>query len=1329
MKKTISVAVAFTLILLSLLVFPISEDHGNELISYFGNFHPLILHVPIGALIGVFVLEVANLISPKLNLENASKVLLWFTAICFIPAVVFGFFLASSGGYNNEVLSYHKWLGLITALLCVWSLVFRLWAYSQSKIHVKIYQGVLFINVILLTLAGHYGGTLTHGTNYLTKDMPKNMKAFFGIKETESESIISEIKELAKTEVFSGALVFADTIHPIMDNNCFECHNDNKQKGDLRLDNVGWKFTNVEEVKKWKSVYTEIEEGNMPPEEKEPLTEAQRNSILNWITESLDAVNPELKQEVVKVEKVEAEEEKKELALVAKNEAIEKTKLSAEGLHYVDNIKPVITKYCVSCHGPKRQKGDVRLDRLNWDMVNGNDAESWHSALDMINSGEMPPKKKPQLSNEERRMMVDWITNSLEEASKAKEGQQENTIRRLTKGQYTNTLKELLHLPINFGDVLPNDGKSKMGFTNNGDILQMSTLHLDYYQKIAREALDKAIVTGGKPESKKFKVTFGKGIGIDKFSAEFGGYQSAPVNSDNFVIDVTDGQGNNLDTSDTIKKFIGIGMRGSASDRYSVEEEGMILYSALPHKEVPARSWQGPSPNVKMLIKNNYPKTGGPFALRVEASKGHAIALTEGLIELREDKPASLLPSSIRLFAVKDFVGETSNLVEKDSLLVPVQVDGFTNATLRIDIPKAGFYQIDLVHPYVPNEDMPSYLLRIGKFNKLQERLRLDESLKDQAEIITPVSLAYLNKGRYKTTIGGKFFVGFKELRITPLQEGESTLTEELKAEAAKNEDKYAHLTPSIQSFIGTRTDDGMDYRTFDATKEVVSENGEFKTFEFFGHLENLPVPVYDPGENTLLSNTMIVGLWNNHLVKNKGENGPPLYVKSMEMEVPYHPVWPPKSHTEIFIDSPNKNMEEIYTAEVLETFIERAFRRPMIEGELDKYLNFWKASRGSFESFEDSIKEVLVAVLCSPNFLYLLEPEEIVPDVKTEDFLLASKMAYFLWNSPPDETLSELASQGKLKTNVPQQIKRMVESAKIKKMIEAFSYEWLRVDRHENMTVSAKLYPDFTRFVKEDMTNETYTFIEHVLKENLSILNFIDSDFAMLNQNLAEFYGVDGIRGSAFRPVTINRKENRGGLLSQGAFLTGHSDGIQAHPIKRAVWLKEKILGDPPPPPPPNVPELDPETPGFEELTLKEQLELHRNKASCIDCHLKIDPYGVAFENYDAVGRYITEAKGRPIDSKSKLPDGMEVHGIQGIKEYILSLKRDDFTKSLVEHLYAYALGRDISFSDDKEINRIVEEVKNNDYKFQTVLEQIILSKSFSKTLGNEKKIVASRP
>ena len=372
--------------------------------------------------------------------------------------------------------------------------------------------------------------------------------------------------------------------------------------------------------------------------------------------------------------------------------------------------------------------------------------------------------------------------------------------------------------------------------------------------------------------------------------------------------------------------------------------------------------------------------------------------------------------------------------------------------------------------------------------------------------------------------------------------------------------------------------------------------------------------------------------------------------------------------------------------------------------------------STDDFDSFQQSIKEVLIAILCSPNFLYLFETENQETKKIDNQFYLASQLSYFLWNSPPDETLTSLAVDGDLYKKLPKQINRMINSPKIEQLIKTFTDEWLRLDRYKTMDVDVEKYEDFTRFVQEDMLNETYNFVHHVLKNDLSIMNFIDSDFAMLNQNLAEFYGISGVKGDKFRPVKLSEKYRRGGLLSQGSFLSGHSDGVQAHTIKRAVWLKEKILGEHPPPPPPNVPEIDPDTPGFENLTLKEQLFLHRNKVSCMDCHRKIDPFGVVFENYDAVGRFQLTAKEKPIDAKSTLPDGTEIEGIEGIKDYILELKKDNFTKSLVKNLFAYALGRDVNFADEKEINNIVKEVIDDDYRFRTVIEQIVLSPSFYK-------------
>ncbi|WP_242202323.1 DUF1592 domain-containing protein [Aestuariivivens insulae] len=1204
MKHKLTVVIIFTFILIGLLFIPLFGEIENTFFLFLGRFHPLILHLPIGALMVLFLMEVIGMLRPKLNLDAACDILLWFTVLSIVPTVIIGFLLAYSGNYNDAMLQKHQWLGWFTALVCVWLLALRRKKSStQGSSVTKLYKISLFINVVLLSMAGHYGGSLTHGSNYLTKHMPSGMKAALGV---------------------------SDSDHG---------------------------------------------------------------------------------------------------AYLALNSSGDST--SVEAMHYQTKVRPVMEKYCFECHGEDKQKGGIRLDVLHWDMINGPDAEGWHSALDMINSGEMPPEEEPQLQDDERRALVEWMTNNLKQAAIVKQTADKGVMRRLTKKQYTHTLNELLGVSVNFGDVLPDDGKSKMGFSNNGNILQTSSLHIDYYQKIAREALNKAIVFGDKPETKKYKVTIGKEVGDGKTGTEFWGYQTAAIKKKDLQIEILNDRGIPFvadttkpeDAITVLKNKIGIGMRGSASNRYAVVDEGIILSAALPAKEVAPKSWQGPSPNLKMLVKEDFPRSGD-FVFRVEASRGYSSWLTkdERLIDLRKDTPAS--QSSEAIFITAKDVTPTENLILKDNrLLMPEDVAAISKANFEYNVPKGGVYQVDLVHPYASDDAMPSYNINLlgGKKNGMvSKRLYINQEQKDASQIVTPVTLIYLSEGDHKGYIGGKFFVGFSRIVLTPLSEAELAEAA-FEDEAKKNEQRYKSVNPSIQVFAGSRTDDGMDYKIFGESKEVTAPFGESQMFEFKGRLENLPIPLESSQVSGDLANILTLGLWNNHLVKDSRFNGPPLLIKSVEFEAPYYSVWPPESHTNIFFNSPLKENKELYTEAVLTRFIERAFRRKLKPGELDRYMDFWRSVEHDFDRYEDGVKEVLVAVLCSPNFIYIYEPEKTEKEKSDDQFILASRLSYFLWNSPPDETLMALASEGDLHDELPEQVERMVQDSKISRMVRSFASEWLRLDRHKSMDTDVNEYVDYTRFVKEDMANETYEFISHVLKNNLSILNFIDSDFAMLNQNLAEFYGIEGVQGNAFRPVHLTEEMHRGGLLSQGAFLNGHSDGLQAHPIKRAVWLKEKILGDTPPPPPPNVPELDPETPGFEDLTLKEQLFLHRNKTSCLDCHSKIDPYGVVFENYDAVGRYRLESSnGKPIDSKSKLPDGTEVEGVRGIKDYILKLKKDDFTKALVEHLYAYAIGRDVSFADQEAIDNIVEEVIDDDYRFQSVITQIVLSPSFYKTEPN---------
>jgi hypothetical protein len=1000
------------------------------------------------------------------------------------------------------------------------------------------------------------------------------------------------------------------------------------------------------------------------------------------------------------------------------------------------DIKPILDKFCIRCHGERKQKGDVRLDLLNPDYVKGPDAEAWHAALDVINTADMPPDDVKQPSTEERRKLVDWMTTSLKYAKEMKRGKQSTVIRRLTKAQYNNSLKDILGVEIDFSKPLPPDPLSHMGFSNSGKTLNISPLHIEYYQKIAREALTKAIGPAKKPPVSRYQLEFGNNIS-KKVHNTIRSYQSVDLSGKHFHTHIYDAQGNKLgedklDPTGTkvidIKKSIMVDFRGSDRNRFGMAKDGVTLYSALPHVEKAPKSWQGASPNLKMLIRNHFPAEGD-FIFRVNASKGDyfsspANQLITTLIPVsKKDKKkekkkapkATLTPTLAKLVkgqlslpkdALRIKASDTSKhrlLKFAGDTLVSTDRGNVSRASYKLSIPQDGYYQIDVLHSQLEHTSYISVAVDTQKVKLQVEGTKKPDDRKNK--LLSSIAFAKLKAGTHNFEISGEHFLEFSDIILSPLGKKNSFLkkNESERLQIEKNFVQFKDHKPSIQAFLGNRGDDGMDHKTFDVSKVVDSPNGQAATYEFKGRLENLPIPVVDPNSTNKLANIMIVGLYNDHLVKSKDQFGSALTVHSVEFEAPYFDQWPTKSYNKIFFDSPWKKDKELYTREVIKRFISRSFRQPASAKLVDRYFNFWKSIRADYTRYEDGVKEALIAVLCSPEFLYLSEPEN-KSSKSVAEIELASRLSYFLWNSPPDTELIDLAKEGKLEAQTDQQIERMINDPKIMQFIDAFSQEWLRLDRLDNISTNIGKYPSFTRFVKRDMALETHEFLRHALQNNLSILNFIESDFAMLNQNLAEFYGIDQVEGNHFRPVPIKSDSNRGGLLSQASFLTGHSNGTQAHPIKRGIWLMSKLLDDEPPPPPPNVPALDVEAESNAGLTIKQQLEKHREDQSCRDCHLKIDPWGVVFENYDAVGLFDPKA-----DATTELLDGTPLNGIAELKSYLLKEKKEALTRSVIKHLLSYSLGRELSYMDNEDINDLVKQVQAQDYGFQDLLKNII--------------------
>ena len=314
-----------------------------------------------------------------------------------------------------------------------------------------------------------------------------------------------------------------------------------------------------------------------------------------------------------------------------------------------------------------------------------------------------------------------------------------------------------------------------------------------------------------------------------------------------------------------------------------------------------------------------------------------------------------------------------------------------------------------------------------------------------------------------------------------------------------------------------------------------------------------------------------------------------------------------------------------------------------------------------------------------------------------------------------PDQELFDLADQGQLSkpSVLNAQIERMLRDDRGWRFFQQFTDQWLKLENTAQIAIDTGTYKGFDVSLKTEMLHETRHFLKHLVLNDLSALNMLDADFTMLNEPLARHYGVEGVRGQAFRQVALT-EETRGGLLGQSSVLMLGSTGKDSHPIRRAVWLRDRLLNDPPAPPPPDVPDLDETNPDFAKLTIREQLEVHRDKESCASCHRGIDPWGIALENFDAIGRFRTEAHNKPVVASDTLPNGTELDGVVSLKNYLVEHRSEDFARALVSRLTVYALGRNLELSDEDLIDDLTNSFANNDYQMMHLIQELVASDAF---------------
>jgi hypothetical protein len=490
---------------------------------------------------------------------------------------------------------------------------------------------------------------------------------------------------------------------------------------------------------------------------------------------------------------------------------------------------------------------------------------------------------------------------------------------------------------------------------------------------------------------------------------------------------------------------------------------------------------------------------------------------------------------------------------------------------------------------------------------------------------------------------------------------------------------------------------------------------------------------------------------------------GPGIALDWLEIEGPLAEAWPPESHQRLFGKLPIEKLPEKSdlrpprrtplrqtapfppkpaldkpdgwsvssknpmgdASRLLEGFLRRAFRRPIPSGELGRYTKIVAERLRLKISFEEAMRQAYKAVLCSPDFLFLQERPGSI-----ENAAIASRLSYFLWNSMPDDALLAAADRLRDPEALRAQTERLLSDPKGERFIEDFTDQWLSLREIDATTPDQKLYPEFEVTLRDSMLAETRATFREMVKQDQSALQIVDSDWAMLNQRMAEHYGIPGVTGWAIRRTPLPAGSHRGGILTQASVLKVTANGTTTSPVTRGAWFLDRILDRPPQPPPPDLGSIEPDVRGT--TTVREQLDKHRSQATCAACHSKIDPPGFALESFDVIGGWRTQYRStgagsppppgprradyrlaKPVDPAGRLPDGRAFHDIEEFKKLLLA-DPEAVVRGFVEKLIVYATGARLQFADRAAVDDIVERARKRGFGIRTLIHEVVQSELF---------------
>ena len=453
-----------------------------------------------------------------------------------------------------------------------------------------------------------------------------------------------------------------------------------------------------------------------------------------------------------------------------------------------------------------------------------------------------------------------------------------------------------------------------------------------------------------------------------------------------------------------------------------------------------------------------------------------------------------------------------------------------------------------------------------------------------------------------------------------------------------------------------------------------------------------------------------------------------------------------PKQYYRVFPDGPppvDAAARSAYARKILRGLADRAFRRPVDEPTLNRLVALAESvARQPKMAFEAGIGHALTAILASPRFIFRAEtqpePNNAGRIVPIDEFALAARLSYFLWSSLPDDALFTLAREGKLRADLRAQVDRMLADPRSRRFVSNFVGQWLQTRDVEGINVDVRIflhlkndeaYRVFNQRLRLAMRDETELMFANLLTENRSALDLLTADYTFLNEQLASFYGIPGVKGTEMRKVLLPPESHRaGGILTHGSTLDVTSNPTRTSPVKRGLFILDNILGTPAPPAPPNVPDLEQSKKGGKKLTMRELMAVHRERALCASCHARMDPLGFALENFTPLGTWRDTDNGKPIDIAGQLITGEKFKDVAELAHVLATSRRDDFYRCLTEKLLTYAIGRGLEYYDTVTVDHIVTAMKADNGAMRTLIYGIVESAPFQKRRGDGERVTNSK-